>query len=85
MSFYTDNKEKIDQSLHISYCAFLAFICLVGRLYWWVIPIAIVIPYVFACGREWYQHDRLVLWNKDVGFSTLGAVVGVMISFLIGV
>jgi len=83
--FYTNNKELVDQSLHITYCAFLAFLCLVGRLYPWAIPIAILIPYGVACGREWYQHNRLVLFNKDIGFSLLGAVVGVMITFLIGV
>lgn len=83
--FYTNHKELVDQSAHVGYCAILAIICMVGRLHIWAIPIGFLIPYCYAITREWYQHSRLVLFNKDVGFSCTGALVGIIISFLIGV
>lgn len=84
LEFYKKNKELIDQSAHVSYCAFLSFLCMVGRVEMWAAPIAICIPYAFAMGREWYQHDRLVWLNKDLAFSAGGVALGIIISFLVG-
>ena len=82
--FYTNHKELVDQSLHVSYCALLAYLCMVGRVSLWIVPIAILFPYGYAMTREWYQHNRLVWFNKDLAFSAGGTVLGIILSFFIG-
>jgi hypothetical protein len=83
--FYNNHKELIDQSAHVSYCALLSFLVMVGRLELWAAPIAIVIPYAFAMLREWYQHNRLIWLNKDLAFSMGGVALGIIISFIVGI
>jgi len=71
--FYKQYKEFIDQPLHFLMVFIPVILCLIH-------PAMSAIPAVmFALAREYYQHDRVTLWNLDLSFAYAGAIVGALL------
>lgn len=82
-TFYDAHKEVYDQVLHFTIFGLIAFISMLGRPYWWAVPIAFLTAYAAAMLREWYQHGHLVLVNKDLYFGGGGAICFIVLYFIV--
>ena len=71
--FYKQYKEYIDQPLHFLMVFVPVALCLIHPAF------AVVPALMFSLAREYYQHDRVVLWNLDLCFSYAGGIAGVLL------
>lgn len=71
--WYRNHKDLVDQPLHFLMTFVPVVLCLIH-------PVMSVIPaLMFALSREYYQHDRVIVWNFDLAFAYAGALAGVVV------
>lgn len=75
--WYRNHKEFVDQPLHFLMCFLPVIACIIH-------PAMAAIPAImFALSREYYQHDRVVFFNRDLYFAYAGALTGAALLLLL--